>query len=172
MERGIDLLEWRQDTVASIKDAVTDVTLLEVGVALLIVGLYLWLASVFMKWWKNRGYRMAVRQAAKERSVKRQDILTEIITDGILDRQVKQHLSDQEARQMMIECGEKLNLPDLLNPKQKATAVKEGIKRRLHTGMYKNVAPIPGGPPTPVVATKFSQRLGKLAGKFWRVKSA
>lgn len=160
---------------------VSGITAGETGLVLLGVGATMWLHYIYKMYpsWRQQRAERAFLRSEEERKKKRtqeamdirevrlREMLSEIITDGILDRQVKQELSDQEGKRLMRELSLKLNLPDIVPQKTRSKIVKQEIKARRAKGIHKKVA-IPGDPPTPAPTKGF---VGKLTNKYWRAKT-
>lgn len=151
-----------------------DINLGDVGVGLIIVGAIAAAFQIHRDWVKRKGFRMVL----KDRNDKKHAIWLEIIQDGVDDRVEKQEISRKEGDEMIAEAAKKMKLYDLLPKKRIARMVKETLKRdralreqARKKGEYQERVPIPGGPPTPIVKPKFTERLGKTAAKF-RVKPA
>lgn len=85
-------------------------------------GCYLYIRD---KW---RARREKIDMITKDRNDREHALLLEILTDGILDRQVAGEISGQVARRMLFECGRKLELLDLLPKSKIAELVKVSLK--------------------------------------------
>lgn len=162
----IDMIEVRNDVVANLMDGVhafENLTIGEVGLGLVGVGLGLGVIKVYKDWRKKRGYRMVLR----ERGDKINSLLTTIINDGLFEAELGGKISSQELDRLYAEMASKLNLPDLVPKKRLARIVKSELKRRKHTGVNKGVPNIPGEKPA-VIKQRFTERVGTFATKFWR----
>lgn len=147
---------------------VEDVSLLEVGVVLVLLGVSLAFWQVWKDWRKKRGYRMVLR----ERDKKIHDLLVQIINDGLFEAEVRGDISAQEMNRLYQEISDKLDLADLVPKKRRVHIIKAEIKARCGNGFYEKKPNIPGGPPTPIVREKFTEKMGEFATKFWRNKAA
>ena len=65
----------------------------------------------------------------RDRNDKAHALLLDILTDGVLDAEVKGVLSRQEADQLFLELQQRLGLDDLIPKKRMQYIVKEGLKR-------------------------------------------
>lgn len=144
----------------------------EAGIVAVLVGLLLLAFYYRRRWVKRKGFRMVL----KDRNDKKHAYWLEIIQDGIDEYLAKGRISQKEANEMFAEAATKMKLFDLVPKKRLAPMVKASLKRdralreqARKAGTYVEVSPNPGGPPTPIVETptKFRERLGKTAGKFW-----
>ena len=155
----------------------------ETGLVLLGVGLALglhYIYKMYPTWMQQRAVRAferselerktkRTREAMDIREVRLREMLTAMITDGILDRQVNGEISDQEGKKLLMEISTKLNLPDLVPLKTRAKIVKLAIKGRLNKADKK-----PRGPkPVKVLRekTRPEKAVGKLVSKYWPAKS-
>lgn len=151
-----------------------------VGVLLLGVGGALGAAYIEKRWWpvwkaKREAKRFAksetlrkakrVREAMDIREVRLREMLSEMITDGVLDRQVKGELSNQEGKKLLADLSLRLNLPDLVPLKSRKEIVKQEIKARFHKGLYKR-NPLEERNETPP-----EKAVGKPVNKYWRAKA-
>lgn len=157
---------------AALINQLPEVSAGNIGVSLLTVGIVAALVVVYRDWRKRKGFRMIL----KDRNDKKRSILMDILTDGILDRQVKGEISDKEGAELLALCSKKLDLYDLVPKKRIASVVKSSLKndrrkRELlrQKGEYVEhpLAKSTGGPPTPLVRKPFSERVG-AAAKFWQ----
>lgn len=164
-----------------------------VGIAVLVVGLGMagayaerqWLPG-YKQWREARRLakadlarkRRRVKEAMDIREVRLQDMMVEMITDGLLDRFASGKISGQEYRAKMAEFGFKMGWGDLLNAKARSEKTKEDIRERIANDVHNKetttsdkygVRPvsvkIPGPPPG--VATE----VAKSANKYWRAKT-
>lgn len=149
-----------------------EVNIGNVGVALLTMGIIAACVVVYRDWRKRKGFRMIL----KDRNDKKHAVLLDILTDGILDRQMKGEISNKEGAELLALCAKKLELYDLVPKKRIASVVKSSLKndRRKREmmrakGEYNEhpLAKSTGGPPTPLVRKPFSERVG-AAAKFWQ----
>lgn len=154
--------EWPQFTMLDLAVIVWTIAAIVVGFRLL------------HSWKKRKGFRMVV----KDRNDKIHAMWLDIIQDGIDAKIASGHISHKEGRAMFEDAMRKMKLYDLVPKKKIAPIVKESLKRdkamrakARAEGTYVEKAPIPGGPPTPVVREKFVQRMGKAA-KFWQKDAA
>jgi predicted methyltransferase MtxX (methanogen marker protein 4) len=162
----IDLKEVRDDVIGYLVAGVhafENIDLLDVGLGLILVGGILAANVQYQKWRKARGYRMVLR----ERKDKIDRILSDILTDGILDAEVAGKMSRQEANAKFSELSKKLDLPDLIPRQRRASIIKDEIKGRFNRGVY-------GKKPHIVTGKKpaFRERIGTFANQFWRAKGA
>lgn len=156
----------------------------EAGLVLLGVGAALglrYIIKMYPTWMQQRAVRAFERselerktkrtqEAMDKREVRLREMLTEMITDGMLHLSVKQEISDQESKRLLAEISQKLNLPDLVPPKTRAEIVKLEIKGRLRKAEKK-----PRGPkPVKVFRekTRPEKAVGKLVNKYWPAKTA
>lgn len=146
--------------------------LLAIAIGLLVNHAYLYYLPVWKarraakKFAKSEALRKAKRtkEAMDKREVRLREILGEIITDGILDRQVKEEISDQEMRKLMAEASQKLGIPELVPLKTRSEIVKREVRRRLFSTKGYNLHPVvleKKPPPLPVAST---------VSKYWRRK--
>lgn len=164
----IDMREVRDSVVANLHEvavAFSNMTLLDVGIGCVTVGIILGANEAWKSWRKKRGYRMVLR----ERKDKIDRLLSDIITDGLLTAETNGEISNQEANAKYAELASKLNLPDLIPPKRRAQIVKQEIKGRINRERLAKLGkdkfvPITGKKPP------FRERFGTFANQFWRAK--
>lgn len=125
----VDMIDLRDNAIAQMKEAAKafqNISLLDVGVVLVTVGVLLALNAVFQDWRKKKGYRMVLR----DRNDKAHALLTEIIQDGLLDAECAGKISYKEVNALYAEMSRKLGLHDLI-PKQRMVKItKEALKRK------------------------------------------
>lgn len=106
----------------------------------------------------------------KDRNDKAHALLLDILTDGVLDAEVKGVLSTQEADQLFLELQQKLGLDDLIPKKRMQAIIKAGLKRAKgkredlkRRGKYKKPN-IPGDkPPQEITSNSFEESSGNVA---------
>lgn len=168
---AIDLLEVRQNFEANFSNNVTDVVNYISSVDLgTVYGVSLGALAglcafeAYRRWRKGKGLRMALKQ---ER-LRLKEILSEGLTDMILDWEVKGTISHQEGDKLYNDLSKKLDLPDLIPRQRRYKIVKNEIKTRLKSPKHEIKKPnIPGAKP-PVVQKKFRSSTGSLLKKFWK----
>jgi hypothetical protein len=152
----IDMIEVRDNVVSYLADstkAFQDVTLGQVGIGLIAVGCVLAVHALYKDWKKKKGYRMALR----ERSTKLDEILSQVINDGLFEAEVAGKISQKEMNALYAEISKKLDLPDLVPKQRRCKIVKEEIKARLVKSGKLDVSQWK--------RTTFSDTVGKF--KFW-----
>lgn len=124
-----------------------------IGIGLSSFGAALLLAYAEKRWWptiaeKWGAYQFAKRElrrklqrtkeAMDNREVRLQQMIGEILVDGLLERGVRGELSLQEEKKLLKELGHKLGLKDLLTPcdKLRIDALKKEILARFHQREY------------------------------------
>lgn len=152
----IDMIEVRDNVVSYLADgmkAFQEVTLGHIGIGLLALGCVLAAHALYKDWKKKKGYRMALR----ERSTKLDEILSQVINDGLFEAEVAGKISQKEMNALYSEISKKLDLPDLVPKQRRCKIVKEEIKARL----------VKSGKLDPLQwkRTTFSDTVGKF--KFW-----
>jgi hypothetical protein len=135
---------------------ITEITALDLGCVLVGTGVIAWLYIWHRNWVKRKGFRMVL----KDRNDKIHAIWLEIIQDGIDDRLAKGKISNKEADAMFADAAYRMQLNDLIPTKRILKITKERLKRER---AQRGVSPTP---------PKFTERLGKTVGKFWRRKAA
>lgn len=167
----MDLLHMRHTFVENIAsttneavNTVASMSLLELyGVTVTVVAILV-ASELYRRWRKGKGLRMALK---KERQRLR-ELLSEGLTDMVLDMEVKGKISHQEGDALYSELSEKLNLPDLIPRQRRFKIVKNEIKSRLRSPKYAVHPKIPGDKPGVPARKKFKQVKGNLLGKFWK----
>lgn len=165
-----------------------------VGVLLFGVGGAWGAAYLEKRWWPVWKDKWAARQFAKGealrkakrtkeamdiREVRLLDAMTELVGDGLLTLYTEGKISGQEYRKLSKEFGEKMNLPDLLNAKQRLEKTKETIRERIANDVHSRdtitvdkcgrrhvTVKIPGPKPGEPTST-----VGKPVSKYWRAKT-
>lgn len=168
----IDTVQVREAIASNLHEAAetfSNLTLLDVGVALITVGGILALNEVWKSWRKKRGYRMVLR----ERKDKIDRLLSDIITDGLLTAETNGEISNQEANAKYAELASKLSLPDLIPPKRRAQIVKAEIKGRINRERLAKLGKDEKDKFVPITGKKppFRERIGTFANQFWRSKT-
>lgn len=169
---SIDLLQVRHNFEAafnnSVTDAVTYISSVDLGMVYGVsLGTLAGLCALeaYRRWRKGKGLRMALKQ---ER-LRLKEILSEGLTDMILDWEVKGTISHQEGDTLYNELSKKLDLPDLIPRQRRYKIVKNEIKNRLRSPKHEVKKPnIPGDKPGVQVRKKFKQTSGSLLRKFWK----
>lgn len=160
------------------------------GLLVLAVGMGMAIPYIEKTWWpkwkaKREAKRLAkselrrktrrTREAMDIREVRLQELLCDMIVDGLLKYDVEGKISGQEHRRLIKEFGEKMGLNDLLNTKGRAQMIKDAIIRRLARDIHnvntvtvdkcgrravntKIPGPKPGEPTTDVVGKANSSR--------------
>lgn len=172
----IDLLEFRHNVTAHLYHAADTFVLaasnidgLDVACGLLGVAVFLGAYEWHRRWVKGKGYRMAVEQERRRIN----ELLSEGITDMILDWEVNGKISNQQGDKLYADLGRKLELPDLIPTKRRAKIIKNEIKARRKSTepsavIARQKVVIPGGKPEPIVRKKFRQTAGGLFKKIWK----
>jgi hypothetical protein len=164
----IDMLALRDQFFAKAQlayEGLSNTSLLEVGSLVLFLGVLAGAVELHRIYLRGKGYRMAL----KVRNLKKKEILSRVINDGLFEAECNGEISNQEVLGLYRELSEKLDLPDLVPQKRRAKLVKVQIKGRLHAdnSIYKHKPSIPGAP-EPLAKPKLRQTLGNFASKFWR----
>jgi hypothetical protein len=131
MERlmTVDMIDLRDQAVTQLKtvaDGFAHLTLLDVGVTCVTVGVLLALRAIWLDWRKKKGYRMVLR----DRNDKTHALLTQIINDGLFEAECAGKISNKEVLDLYREMSRKLDLPDLVPKKARLKIVKEDLKRQ------------------------------------------
>lgn len=161
----IDLLQTRYELSSYLHQKFASVDLgmvygVSTGLALSLV-----LFEVYRRWRKGKGLRMAVKHERQ----RIRELLSEGLTDMILDWEVKGTISHQEGDQLYNDLSKKLDLPDLIPRQRRFKIVKNEIKSRLRSPKHSVKKPnIPGEKPINFVRKKFRQSKGSLLSKFWK----
>lgn len=79
------------------------------------------------------------KEAMDIREVRLQEMLCELIVDGLLKLDVEGKISGQEHRKFLKEFGTKMGLADLLSTKSRKEEIKEGIIKRLVRDVHSKV---------------------------------
>lgn len=98
-------------------------------------------------WWGARQFekseRLRKQKRTKEamdiREVRLNELMCELIVDGLLKLDVEGKISGQEHRKKLREFGEKLGLTDLLSTKGRKEEIKESIIKRLVSDVHAKV---------------------------------
>ena len=107
-------------------DAFSRMTLLDVGMILIIIGVVAGLNVIWKDWRRKKGYRMVLR----DRNDKAHALLTQIINDGLFEAECAGKISNKEVLELYREMSRKLDLPDLVPKKHRLKIVKEDLKRQ------------------------------------------
>lgn len=125
----VDIIDLRDQAITQMKEAANsfqNITLLDVGVVCVAVGVLLALNAIWKDWRKKKRYRMVLR----DRNDKVHALLLQIITDGLQDAECAGKISYKEVNALYAEMSKKLDLHDLI-PKQRVVKItKEELKRR------------------------------------------
>lgn len=126
----VDMIDLRDQAITQMKAAIetvqSNVSLLDVGVVLISVGVLAALNAIYKDWRKKKGYRMVLR----DRNDKAHALLLQIIQDGLLDAECAGKISYKEVNALYAEMSKKLGLHDLI-PKQRMVKItKEELKRK------------------------------------------
>jgi len=138
--------------------AFENLSLGQVGFGLVAFGGVLALYSLYKDWKKQKGYRMALR----ERSTKLDEILSQVINDGLFEAELAGKISQKEMNNLYSEISRKLDLPDLVPKQRRCKIVKEEIKARLVKSGKLDISQWK--------KTTFSDTVGKF--KFWNTDKA
>jgi len=125
----VDMIELREQAFTQLKEAANafqHITLLDVGVVCVTIGVLLGLNVVWKDWRKKKGYRMVLR----DRNDKAHALLTRIINDGLFEAECAGEISNKEVLDLYREMSKKLDLPDLVPKKARLKIVKEDLKRK------------------------------------------
>ena len=140
----VDMIELRDNAyngaVTQLKEAAnafSHLTLLDVGVVFVGVGVLLGLNAIYKDWRakkaaiaeeerRQKGYRMVLR----DRNDKAHALLTRVINDGLFEAECAGELSNKEVLELYKEMSAKLDLPDLVPKKHRLKIVKEELKRQ------------------------------------------
>lgn len=134
----VDMIDLRDQAITQMKAAAetvqNNVSLLDVGVVLISVGVLAALNAVYKDWRKKKGYRMVLR----DRNDKAHALLLDIINDGLFEAECAGKISTKEVNALYAEMSKKLGLHDLI-PKQRMVKItKEELKRKRFGGEKKN----------------------------------
>jgi uncharacterized protein YqgQ len=142
------------DVVTRIGDAVANINEVEVGGALLVLGVVLTIAYDVRRWLKQKGYRMVL----KDRNDKIYAFLADGLTDLIENGVVIGKISSQEAQKLYADLQKKLGINDLVPTQRLAGEVKTRLKtqRILREKLGDFKPKIPGDKPPPVRKTRVS----------------
>lgn len=125
----VDMIDLRDQAITQMKEAVNsfqNITLLDVGVVCVAVGVLLALNAIWKDWRKKKGYRMVLR----DRNDKVHALLLQIITDGLQDAECAGKISYKEVNALYAEMSKKLDLHDLIPKQRVAKITKEELKRK------------------------------------------
>lgn len=125
----VDMIDLRDQAVTQLKgaaNAFSHLTLLDVGVTCVTVGVLLALRAIWLDWRKKKGYRMVLR----DRNDKAYALLTDIIGDGLFEAEHAGKISNKEARVLYKEVSDKLGLHDLVPKQHRVKNLKEELKRK------------------------------------------
>jgi len=134
----------------------SELTAFDLGCLLVGIGVVALLYQWHRSWVKRKGFRMVL----KDRNDKIHAAWLEIIQDGIDNLLSKGKISNKEANAMFADAAQRMQLNDLIPKKRILKMTKERLKR---DRAMRGVSPTP---------PKFTERLGKTVGKFWRRKAA
>lgn len=109
----------------------------------------------------------AVKMILQERRDKIDRILSDGLTDLLLDAEMAGKLSRKEADEEYQRLSTALHLPDLIPRQRRFSILKDQIKGRFNRGVYGKKPHIVTGKPKP-----FRERIGTFANQFWRSKGA
>lgn len=141
--------------VSELSQSFPDVTVEHVGIGVTSAGVALLLAYIEKAWWPGvkRRYAawkfardeytrkaMRTKEAMEKREAMLRDIVGQMISDGLLEKEFTGEISWQELRRLCKDISQRLNMPDLVPAKVRADTVKQEIKARLHgvETFYKN----------------------------------
>lgn len=125
----VDMIDLRDQAITQLKEAASafqHISLLDVGVVLVTVGVLAGLNVIWKDWRKKKGYRMVLR----DRNDKTHALLTQIINDGLFEAECAGKISNKEVLDLYREMSKKLDLPDLVPKKHRLKIVKEDLKRQ------------------------------------------
>jgi hypothetical protein len=125
----VDMIDLRDQAITQLKEvgsAIQHITLLEVGVVCVTIGVLLALRAVWLDWRKKKGYRMVLR----DRNDKAYALLTDIIGDGLFEAEHAGKISNKEARLLYKEISDKLGLHDLVPKQHRLKNTAEELKRK------------------------------------------
>ena len=120
------------------------------GVLFVAVGMGMMFPYIEKTWWprykakraakkfaesERKRKEMRMREAMDIREVRLQDMLTEMIGDGLLTHLSEGRISGQEYRRLVKEFGEKMKLTELLSTKSRKEEIKDNIIRRMVRGV-------------------------------------
>lgn len=126
----------------------------QVGLLLVAVGLALMIPYIekdmwpsVKAWWGAKQFakseRIRKQKRTKEamdiREVRLQELLCDMIVDGLLKYDVDGKISGQEHRRLLKEFGTKMGLKELLSTKGRKEEIKEGIIKRLVSNRHDKV---------------------------------
>lgn len=133
----VDIIDLRDQAITQLKEAAgafQNITLLDVGVVLVTVGVLLGIHAIYLDWRNKKGYRMVLR----DRNDKAHALLTRVINDGLFEAECAGEISNKEVLDLYREMSKKLDLPDLVPKKHRVKIVKEELKRMRFGGEKKN----------------------------------
>lgn len=125
----VDMIDLRDQAITQLKataSAFQNISLLDVGVTCVTIGVLLALRAIWLDWRKKKGYRMVLR----DRNDKAHALLTQVINDGLFEAECAGKLSNKEVLALYKEMSSKLDLPDLVPKKHRLKIVKEELKRQ------------------------------------------
>lgn len=126
----VDMIDLRDIAVAQMKTAIetvqSNVSLLDIGVVLISIGVLAALNAIWKDWRRKKGYRMVLR----DRNDKAHALLLQIITDGLQDAECAGKISYKEVNALYAEMSKKLGLHDLIPKQRVAKITKEELKRK------------------------------------------
>ncbi len=165
----VDMIELRDNAyngaVTQLKEAAnafSHLTLLDVGVVFVGVGVLLALNAIWKDWRKKKGYRMVLR----DRNDKAHALLTKIINDGLFEAECAGEISNKEVLDLYQEMSKKLDLPDLVPKQRRIKIVKAELKKLRNSDDPEIVKArahkpkIPGGLPEVARRKKFAEYVG------------
>ena len=161
----VDMIDLRDNAIAQLKTAANafqHVSLLDVGVVLVTVGVILALNIIYRDWRKKKGYRMVLR----DRNDKAHALLTKIINDGLFEAECAGKISSKEVNALYAEMSHKLALPGL-TPKQRRLKIVKAELKKLRNSTdpvvkqaREHKPKIPGGLPEVIRKKKFAEYIG------------
>ncbi len=167
----VDMLDMRDRVVdfavsgmKEAADAFSHMTLLDVGVVCVAVGVLAGLNVIWKDWRRKKGYRMVLR----DRNDKAHALLTQVINDGLFEAECAGKISNKEVLDLYREMSRKLDLPDLVPKKVRLKIVKAELKKLRNSKADDIVAArahkpnIPGGLPEVVRRKKFKEYVGSF----------
>lgn len=163
----------------------------QVGFLVVAVGLGMAIPFIEKTWWpkwkakreakkfadsERKRKEMRMKEAMDIREVRLQEMLTEMIGDGLLTHLAEGHISGQEYRRLLKEFGDKMSLTELLSTKSRKAEIKDGIIRRMVRGVNDVTTytvdkcgrrTITTNIPGPKPGETTSQEVGKAISKGW-----
>lgn len=145
------LIDGFSQRVLELANTIPAISPSHIGIGVIAAATATLFAHAEMRWWprikgkydawkfaKSEIQRKAMRtqEAMDKREVRLREIIGEIISDGLLDREINGEISWQELKKVCQEFSTKMNMPDLVPAAARADIVKDEIKARFHRGMY------------------------------------